>query len=73
MGTAPSISFLTIAISFQLGFVGPDAGMSFVEMKSSWINYTTQNDHGFNFSFPSSWTVANSIHLDSDLIPLTPK
>ena len=53
-GLALSISFLTIAISFQLGFVGPDAGMSFVEMKSSWINYTTQNDHGFNFSFPSS-------------------
>ncbi len=73
MGTALSISFLTIAISFQLVFfLGPDAGMSFGEIKSSWINYTTQNDHGFNFSFPSSWTVANGTHLDSDLITLTP-
>ncbi len=71
-GLALSISFLTIAISFQLGFVGPDAGMFFVEMKYSWINYTMQNDHVFNFSFPSSWIVANSTHLDSDLIILNP-
>ncbi|WP_458721426.1 hypothetical protein [Candidatus Nitrosocosmicus sp. R] len=41
-------------------------------IKSSWINYTTQNDHGFNFSFPSSWTIVNGTHLDSDLITLTP-
>ena len=72
MGTALSKSFLTIAISFQLGFFGHDARISFGEMKSSWINYTMQNDHGFNFSFPSSWTVANSTPLDSDLITLTP-
>jgi hypothetical protein len=63
---------LTIAFSFQLGFFGPDASISSGEMKSSWINYTTQNDHGFNFSFPSSWTVANSTHLDSDIIILIP-
>ena len=25
-----------------------------------------------NFSFPSSWTVANSTHINSDLIVLTP-
>ena len=41
-------------------------------LESSWINYTTQNDHGFNFSFPSSWTVVNSTHKDNDLITLTP-
>ena len=73
MGTALGISFLTIAFSFQLVFFfGLDVSISFGEIESSWINYTTQNDHGFNFSFPSSWTVANSAHQDSDLIILTP-
>ncbi len=73
MGTALNLSFLAIVFSFHIVFFfGIDTEMSFGEIESSWINYTSQYDHGFNFSFPSSWKVVNSTYLKNSLITLTP-
>jgi len=42
------------------------------EMESSWVNYTSLNDRGFELSFPSSWTVVNDTHKDNCIITLIP-
>ena len=41
-------------------------------MESSWVNYTSLNDRGFDLSFPSSWTVVNDTHKDNGIITLIP-
>jgi len=69
MGTAQSLSFLAFAFSFPLFFLfGLVEGMSFGEIEPSWINYTSHDDRGFGFSFPSSWTVVNNTHKDNNVI-----
>ena len=73
MGTALGLSFLAIAFYFLLVFFfGLDDGKSFGKIESSWNNYSSQNDRGFNFSFPSSWTVVNSTYKDNGVITLIP-
>jgi hypothetical protein len=64
---------LAIAFSFQLVFsFGLGECMSFREIESSWINFSSQDERGFTFSFPSSWTAVNSIHNDNDVVTLSP-
>ena len=72
MGTAQSLSFLTIAFSFHLAFFFDlDEGLSFGEIEQTRIDYISQNDLEFNFNFPSNWTIINSTHKDNGVITLT--
>lgn len=73
MRIEPSLLFLVIAFSFLLVcFFGLGESVSFGEIESSWINYASQSDRGFTFSFPSNWTVVNSTHEDNGVITLSP-
>jgi hypothetical protein len=73
MGIALGLSFLAIAFYFLLVFFfGLDDGKSFGKIDSSWNNCSSQNDRGFNFSFPSSCTVVNSTSKDNGVITLIP-
>ncbi|ALI36686.1 hypothetical protein NMY3_02494 [Candidatus Nitrosocosmicus oleophilus] len=63
---------MVIEFSFLLVcFFGLGEYVSFGEIESSWINYTSQSDRGFTFSFPSSWTVVKSTHEDNGVIALS--
>jgi len=73
MRIEPSLLFLVIAISFLLVcFFGLGKSVSFGEIESSWINYTSQSDRGITFGFPSSWTVVYSTHEGNGAIMLSP-
>ena len=72
MRTEPSLLFWVIAFSFLLVcFFGLGESVSFGEIKSSWINYASQSDRGFTFSFPSNWAVVNTTHDDNGVITLS--
>ena len=72
MRTEPGLFFFVIEFSFLLVcFFGLGEYVSFGEIESSWINYTSQSDRGFTFSFPSSWTVVKSTHEDNGVIALS--
>lgn len=72
MRTEPSLLFLVIAFSFLLVYLSVlGESVSFGEIESSCINYASQSDRGFTFSFPSSWTVVNSTQEDNGVITLS--
>ena len=74
MRTEPGLLFLVLVIAFSfllVCFFGLGEYVSFGEIESSWINYTSQSDRGFTFSFPSSWTVVKSTHEDNGVIALS--
>lgn len=73
MATALKLSYLALTFAFPLiFFFGLQEGISLGAIESSWVNYTTDNDRGFKFSFPSSWTVVNDTNKDNGIITLMP-
>ncbi len=73
MGAALSLSILAIAFSiFIVLFFDFPKVISFEQMQSTLINYTSQGDHGFIFSYPSNWIIVNNTHKENGVITLSP-